>query len=131
MYQTNKNAVSEPNEDALRSELVELFGTLSDRTEVFEKDTIVYNENELKDLILDAVRAAEKEVKFVIIGGWLTDELLYDIVFSRIHNVYMLDAFGLYSYSTTVTTSGSKGIYLWSSAISTTARRKTFLSFVP
>ena len=75
-------------------------------------DTIVYNENELKDLILDAVRAAEKEVKFVIIGGWLTDELLYDIVFSRIHNVYMLDAFGLYSYSTTVTTSGSKGIYL-------------------
>ncbi|MBO4494735.1 MAG: cyclic nucleotide-binding domain-containing protein [Clostridiales bacterium] len=49
MYQSNKNPVNEPNEEALRAELIELFGTLSDKTEAFEKDTIVYSEGDTED----------------------------------------------------------------------------------
>ena len=75
-------------------------------------NTTVYNEAELEKLILEAVRAAEAEVRFKTIGGWLNDELLYDIVFYRIHDVYMIDAFVLYSYRTTFTTSGSTGTFL-------------------
>lgn len=75
-------------------------------------NTTVYNETELEKLIFDVVRAADKEVRFKTIGGWLTDDLLYDIVFYRIHDVHMVDAFGLYSYCVTVTTSGSTGTFL-------------------
>ncbi len=49
MYQSNKNAVNEPNEDALHAELVQLFGTLSNKTEALEKDTIVYNEGDIEN----------------------------------------------------------------------------------
>jgi ABC-type glutathione transport system ATPase component len=39
-------------------------------------NTTVYNETELEKLIFDVVRAADKEVRFKTIGGWLTDDLL-------------------------------------------------------
>jgi transglutaminase-like putative cysteine protease len=74
--------------------------------------TIVYNEAELENVILDVIRAADKEVRFKVIGGWLDSDLLYDIVFYRIHDVYMIDALGLYSYTVTITTSGSTESYL-------------------
>lgn len=49
IYQSNKTAVNEPNEDALHAELVQLFGTLSNKTEALEKDTIVYNEGDIEN----------------------------------------------------------------------------------
>lgn len=74
-------------------------------------DNTVYNEAELEALIFDAVLAAEKEVSFNIIGGWLNGDLLYDIVFYRIHDVYMIDAFGLCAYRTLTVTSGATESY--------------------
>lgn len=74
-------------------------------------DRTVYNEKELEDLIHDSLLAADTELVFKTIGGWLNDDLLYDIVFGRVHDVYMIDAFGLYSYSVTWTSSGSTGTY--------------------
>ena len=49
MYQSNKSAFTEPNENVLQEEMVKLFGTISDRSESYEKDIIVYEEGETED----------------------------------------------------------------------------------
>ena len=69
------------------------------------------DEAELEALILESLRNIETGVSFEVDGNWLTPDLLYDIVFYRIHDEYMIDAFGLYSYTYSYIQNGTGYIF--------------------
>ena len=71
----------------------------------------VKDEADLEALILQTLKNAETGVTFEVKGNWLNWDLLYDIVFHRIHDVYMIDAFGLYSYTAVETSNGTNDVY--------------------
>lgn len=60
------------------------------------------SESELIDKIHEAVTNFETDFSFEDDGGWCTDELLYEVIFEKVHDVYMIDAFGLQAYSYSV-----------------------------
>lgn len=74
-------------------------------------DTAVANEQELEDLVYQSLKNLETGITFSTTGTWLTSDLLYDIVFYRVHDVYMIDAFGLHSYSVKWTDTGTEMLY--------------------
>ena len=69
------------------------------------------DEAELEALILESLTDIEPGVTFEIDGSWLTRDLLYDIVFCRIRYVYMIDAFGLVSYTYTYAPTGTGYVF--------------------
>ncbi len=71
----------------------------------------VTNETELEALILQSMKNVDTFITFEAVGNWLDWDTLYDIVFIRIHDVYMIDAFGLYSYSAVQTINGNDAVY--------------------
>ena len=74
-------------------------------------NSTVSDEANLEALILQSMKNVDTEITFEVTGNWLTQDLLYEIVFERIHDVYMIDAFGLYSYSATWTPNGADTFY--------------------
>lgn len=74
-------------------------------------NTTVSDEAGLEALILQAMKNIDTEISFKVNGSWLDDELLYDIIFERVHDVYMIDAFGLHAYTEYVTNDGTNDVY--------------------
>ena len=73
--------------------------------------SVVFNEAELEAVIFQAIKNADDGICFESKGDWLDTDILYDIVFERIHDVYMIDAFGLYSYVVRYTSNGVDDFY--------------------
>ena len=78
---------------------------------VTDSGTEVADEAELEQLIYQSLKDIETGVTFTTTGNWLTSDLMYDIVFYRVHDVYMIDAYGLYSYSVKYIDRGNDSVY--------------------
>ena len=81
------------------------------QTIVSTVSSTVKTEADLEALILQTMKNVDTDVTFEVEGNWLDWDLLYDIVFCRVHDVYMIDAFGLYSYSAIQTSNGTNDVY--------------------
>ncbi len=79
---------------------------------VDESSGVVKNEKQLRELFHQSIKKLEKGTTFEVEGNWLTEEVLYDVFFRQVHDEYMIDAFGIYSYSFWVTqNSRSNNVY--------------------
>lgn len=67
----------------------------------------VGSESELASRVLEAVKNIDSELTFEAEGTWCSDEAIYDAVFRQVHDVYMIDAYGLTSYYQTQTQNAS------------------------
>lgn len=67
----------------------------------------VTSESELVDLIHDSLLNLNTDVTFEVSGNWFDADVLYRAVFDKVHDVYMIDAFGLYAYVASWTTNGA------------------------
>lgn len=87
-------------------------GDPDSQTIVDQVSSSVSSQDELEDLIYEAVKNLKTEVTFEVVGTWCSDEVLYESVFDHVHDVYMIDAFGLNAYAYTATTnSDGNSIY--------------------
>lgn len=84
-------------------------GDTDSQTIISQVSSSPTSQAELEQLIYEAVKNLETEITFEAVGTWCTDEVLYEAIFDHVHDVYMIDAFGLnaYSYTATVNSDGN------------------------
>ena len=72
-------------------------------------NNVVNDEKELEQVLYDTIKNIETDVTVEINGEWCTEDLLYDVVYRKIQDTYMIDAFGLdvYSYQITQNKNGN------------------------
>ena len=65
---------------------------------------VITSEADLVTLIYNTAKNIDSDIAFEASGNWCNNDLIYDIVFRQIHDTYMIDAYGLHSYTLTTTT---------------------------
>jgi len=100
------SGVAQPPQSSIPSNIIDP-SDASAQTIIGNVSDIVSSEGELVSLIHDALQDLDESITFEASCSWLNDDVLYDVVFNQVDNVYMIDAFGLYGYKTSWTQSSS------------------------
>lgn len=86
-------------------------GNSSAQTIIQNTSEVVNNEAELENLLYESIKNIDADVSFEVNGSWCTSDTLYETIYYKIHDVYMIDAYGLDCYSYMVTTNNGNDVY--------------------
>lgn len=100
------SGISTPSIDSIPQDTVPA-GSADSQQIINNSSSVISSESELVTLIYNAAKNIDTEVTFETNGNWCNDEIIYDVIFRQVHDTYMIDAYGLHSYTQTSTQKAS------------------------